>query len=96
MEEEKLTDYQADIIEAIVNNSIEIISYKKPQIQLGSIVENKSSDETLEAFRSLEDNFGVLDLDPALKFGRFSKCGYRVNLDKAKKLYDSYVKEKEE
>ncbi|GAI80378.1 unnamed protein product [marine sediment metagenome] len=97
MAEEKLTDYQADILEVIVNNSVETISYHKPQIQLGSVVENKSKDETAEALRSLENKFGVLALDPKLKFGPFNKCGYRViNLDQAKKLYDSYVREREE
>jgi len=96
MEKAKLTDYQADIVKAIINNSIEKISYHKPKMQLGSIVENKGFDETSVALSSLENKFGVLALDPELKFGMFSKCGYRVDLDEAKKVYDSYLKEKKE
>ena len=96
MEEKKLTDYQADIVEYIIRNSVETISYHKPQMQLGSIVENKGFDETSVALRSLESKFGVLSLDPTLKFGMFSKCGYRVNLDEAKKIYGSYIKERRE
>ena len=96
MEGKKLTDYQADILEVIVNNSVEAISYHKPQMQLTDVVKGKSPYETSEALRSLEKDFGVLALDPKLKFGFFSRCGYMViNLDQAKKLYDSYAKEKE-
>jgi len=98
MEKAKLTDYQADILEVIKNNSIEAISYHKPQMQLGDVVKGRSPNETSEALKSLENKFGVLALDPKLKFGPFNKkCGYRViDLDQAKKLYDSYVREREE
>ncbi len=97
MDEKKLTDSQAAIIEAIVNNSIETISYNKPQMQLGDVVKDKGYDETLDALGGLEKEFGVLSFDPILKFGLFNTCGYHViNLDRAKELYDSYSREKRE
>lgn len=96
MEEKKLTDYQVEIVKEIGNSLIEAISYKKPKIQLGDIVKNKSREETLDALRSLENDHGILDLDPTINFGfgKGGKGGYRV-LDKAKELYGSYLKEKE-
>jgi len=95
MVEKKLTDYQIEILNVIVKDSIKTISYHNPQTQLRNITKGKSLEETLDALRFLESDFGVLALDPTLRFGIFSKCGYRVNLDQAKNLHDSYVKEKE-
>ena len=90
----KLTDYQMEILSAIVNDSIKAISYRNPKKNLGEIVEGKSRDETLEALGSLEKEFGIVVLDPSLKFGIFNRCGYRVvDLDKTKQLYDSHAKE---
>ncbi len=97
MEEKKvLSDYQIEIIKKVVDDSIEAISYHKPQMQLGDVVKDKSHDETLGALGSLEKEFWVLAFDPKLKFGFFDRCGYTVNLDKAKELYDSYAEEKRE
>ena len=94
MEKAKLTDYQAEILGVIANNPMETISYHKPQMQLGNVVENKDEDETSNALRSLEGAFGVLKFDPKLKFSAFSHGGYQVDLDEARKLYASYLKER--
>ena len=94
MEKAKLTDYQAEILGVIANNPVETISYHKPQMQLGNVVENKGDDETSEALRSLESVFGVLRFDPKLKFSIFNRGGYLVDLDGARKLYASYLREK--
>ncbi len=98
MEKEKtLSKYQINLLEFIVNNSVETISYHNPQRQLKDVVANKSRDETSDALRSLETKFRVLSLDPTLRFGLLNKCGYRViNLGKARELYDSYEREKRE
>ncbi len=92
-EERILNGYQIEILKKVVTDSVKAISYHKPQKQLGDVVENKSHDETIDALSSLENHFRVLDFDSAIKFGR-SRCGYLVNLGKAKELYSS-VQEKE-
>jgi hypothetical protein len=99
MAEKELTDYQINILECIVFGSIEAISYHKPQKQLEAaaknfyhqrkVTKNKNLEKTQEALSSLEKDFDVLTLDPTLRFGIFNKCGYRVDLDKARNLYES-------
>ena len=99
MIEKKLTNYQADILKAIVNDSIKVISYRNPQVQLWDIAKDKSLHEVSEALDSLENDFGVLTSDstePTLRFGIFSECEYKVKLDEVKQLYDSYAREKRE
>jgi len=101
MEEKKLTDYQVEILEEVVGGSIEAIHYRtqktmtnnKVQNKLEGIMKGKSLAETRTALESLENDFGILRLDPLIKVGLFLKCWYRV-LDKAKELYNSYLEEK--
>jgi hypothetical protein len=91
--EKKLTDYQCKILKKIVENALEIVSYRNPGRNLGELATSKNHNDFLNAIRSLESDFGVLAFDPSLKSGFFDKGGYKVNLEKAKKLYSDFYKE---
>ena len=65
-------------------------------MQLGDVITdtNKNPGKTLDALESLQNDFDVLTSDsvePPIKFGIFAGSEYKVNLEKAKELYDSYV-----
>ena len=96
MAEENLTPLQMIILKKIVIDSITAISYYHPEKQIGKLA--KSRKETLEALRSFERDFQIITLDPVMKIKRKfwfgTRCGYRVNLERARKLYDSLKLEK--
>ncbi|MBU4462201.1 hypothetical protein KKD91_04040 [Patescibacteria group bacterium] len=98
MTKENLTPLQMVILEKIVKNSITAISYYHPKEQIGKLT--KSYDEILRALESLSRDFQIIRLDPVLKLKRKfwfkTSCGYRVDLEKAKELYDSLKPENSE
>lgn len=95
MKERKLTDQEISILQKIVEDSIEAVSYYNPRRQLGEVVRELSNEEILNILKPLEDR-NILTLEPNLRFGFFHRrCGYSVNLKEAKKLYESYLEEKE-
>jgi len=91
----ELSPLRKKILEKIVKEGIEIVSYYHPEMQLGKEL-TKDYSKTIAVFNSLEDD-GAVNLDPSLKFKRFSimfiafytRCGYQVLQEKAKALYDS-------
>ncbi len=87
----ELNSRQKVILGLIVEEGLESISYHHPEKQLGKDFAGDKR-KTLENLRSLESEFGVLRLDPDLKFGFLSRCGYHVDLEKAGELYDSIEK----
>ncbi len=89
-EEKKLTDCQVKILERLVEEGICFVDYRKPERQLGELAENYGADETINALRDLENNYDVLRLKPRKTFGFIDKSAYRVDLEKARELYDSY------
>ncbi len=98
-EQPKPTDCQIAILEEIVaKDSIEAISYSHPERAvvkkkvekklLEKVTKKYGTDNTRKALRSLVD-FHVLFLDADLKYG-FERCWFKVvDLEEAKKLYDS-------
>jgi len=96
MTKENLTPLQMVILKKIVSNSITVISYYHPEKQIGKLT--KGRDEIQKALQSFEYDFRIIALDSALKFKKKfwfgTKCGYRVDLEKAKELYDSLKSEK--
>ena len=89
------SELEKEILEEIVKKNIESVSYYHPEMQLGKEL-TKDYNKTIAVFNSLEDG-GVVNLDPSLKFKRFSimfmtfytRCGYQVFRDKAKEMYKS-------
>lgn len=93
-EARKLTEYQVEIIRRIIGGDVRAISFNKPHKQLGDVVKGRSQDETLEALRSLENDFDVLALEPRKRlFVDVSE--YMVKQGRARELYDSYVVKEE-
>ncbi len=88
--DKKLTDYQLQILKRIVDNVLPTVSYRNPGRNLGDLATRENRGEFLTALRSLESDFGVLAYDPSIKSGLFDKGGYKVDLEKAKALYETY------
>ncbi len=78
----QLTPQQAAVLELVIQNNAIQISYRKPQKQLGDLVENY--DTTIAALRELE-GLHALKLVPK---GRRSY--YEVNSEVAQDIYQAY------
>ena len=64
---EKPNEFQVKVLETILENSIESISYKHPEMQLGEVVEDKTPKEIREVIRYLSDK-RILSYTPKKKF----------------------------
>ena len=82
--EEALTDYQVEILKAVVKGSIRKIDYNNPGKDLGGEL---GREDVLNAMRGLEDKKVVRMWSSGFLF--FKKSFYEVNQEEAKKLYDS-------
>ena len=91
----ELSPLRKKILEKIVEDNIERVSYYHPKMQLGEEL-TKDYNKTIAVFNSLEQE-GVVNLDPSLKFKKFSimfmtfytRCGYQVFRERAKEIYKS-------
>ncbi len=92
-EERSSTDYQKQIVDVIHRRSIKSINCRNPGKQLGNVVSGKSDEETSDALRGLENNFGVLELRPS-GFLFWDRSSYSVNPAKAKEVYASFREKK--
>ena len=88
IKEEKPSELQIQILETILENSIESISYQNPEIELRDVVKGKSLEEIRKVLRNLS-NQRALEYLPK-RFLLFDKSLYVVDMARARDLSDSY------